>query len=70
MMKSPKELSVEQKLVELTEEIIALTEEKDALPRQILNELIENPEIAALQNYANTVPIVRLGFNDHRPAGS
>ena len=66
-MKSPKELSVDQKLVELTKEIIELTPEKDDLPLKIVELLIADEEIQAVQDYANTVSIVRLGFNDHGP---
>ena len=66
-MKSPKEISVDQKLVALTNEIIELTEEKDQLPLLVVKELIDDPEIEAVQNYANNVSIVRLGYNDHGP---
>ena len=66
-MKSPKEISVDQKLVALTNEIIELTEEKDQLPLLVVKELIEDAEIEAVQNYANNVSIVRLGYNDHGP---
>lgn len=66
-MKSPKEISVDQKLITLTSEIIELTEEKDQLPLLVLKELIADAEIEAVQNYANNVSIVRLGYNDHGP---
>ena len=66
-MKSPKEISVDQKLVALTTEIIEMTEEKDQLPLLVVKELIDDPEIEAVQNYANNVSIVRLGYNDHGP---
>ena len=66
-MKSPKEISVDQKLITLTKEIIELTAEKDQLPLLVVKELIDDPEIEAVQNYANNVSIVRLGFNDHGP---
>lgn len=66
-MKSPKEISVDQKLIALTTEIIEMTEEKDQLPLLVIKELIEDPEIEAVQNYANNVSIVRLGYNDHGP---
>ena len=46
-MKSPKEISVDQKLVALTNEIIELTEEKDQLPLLVVKELIDDPEIEA-----------------------
>lgn len=66
-MKSPKEISVNEKLVTLTKEIIELTEDKDQLPLQILQALIDDEEIQAIQDYANNVSIVSLGYNDHGP---
>ena len=66
-MKSPKELSVNEKILTLTKELIDLTPEKDDLPLKIMNELIEDDEIQAVQDYSNNVSIVRLGFNDHGP---
>ncbi len=66
-MKSPKELSVDQKLLELASEIVELTPEKDDLPVRIARILVEDDEIQAVQDYANNVSIVRLGFNDHGP---
>lgn len=66
-MKSPKEISVNEKLVALTKEIIDLAENKDQLPLQILESLIDDEEIQCIQDYANNVSIVRLGFNDHGP---
>lgn len=66
-MKSPKELSVDQKLLELAAEIVELMPEKDDLPLRIARILVEDDEIQAVQDYANNVSIVRLGFNDHGP---
>ena len=66
-MKSPKELSINEKLITITKEIIELTEDKDELPLKILERLIDDEEIQAIQDYANSVAIVRLGFNDHGP---
>lgn len=66
-MKSPKELSIDSKIITLTKEIIELTEDKDDLPLKIAKELESDEEIQAVQDYANTVSIVRLGFNDHGP---
>lgn len=67
MMKSPKELSVDQKLIALTEELVELTLNKDDLPLRVIKTLIEDAEVDAIQDYANTVSIARLGFNDHGP---
>lgn len=66
-MKSPKEISVDEKLITLTKEIIELTSEKDDLPLKVIQLLIEDEEIQAIQDYANSVSIVRLGYNDHGP---
>ena len=66
-MKSPKEVSVDQKLLELAAEIVELTPEKDDLPLRIARILVEDEEVQAVQDYANNVSIVRLGFNDHGP---
>ena len=66
-MKSPKEISVDKKLIDITNEIIELTEEKDQIPLLVIKELIADEEIEAVQNYANNVSIVRLGYNDHGP---
>ena len=66
-MTSPKEMSMNQKIVSLTKEIIELTSEKDDLPLKVVQLLIDDAEVQAIQDYANTVSIVRLGFNDHGP---
>lgn len=66
-MKSPKEVSVDQKLLELTKEIIELTLDKDDLSLKVAEILVNDDEIQAVQDYANNVSIVRLGFNDHGP---
>ncbi len=39
----------------------------DDLPLRLWNYLQSNQEIAAIQDYANIVSIVRLGLNDHGP---
>ncbi|MCF7794295.1 MAG: phosphohydrolase [Candidatus Cloacimonetes bacterium] len=36
-------------------------------PLEVFEYLVSNPEIQALQEYANIVSIKRLGFNDHGP---
>lgn len=58
-LKSPKEVALEKKLLA----------EVDANrpPGKLLALLIEDEEIQIMQDYANTVSIVRLGFNDHGP---
>ncbi|MCI1208760.1 MAG: phosphohydrolase [Treponema sp.] len=66
-MKSPKELSIDKKITNELEELIQLSPEKDDLPLKVARSLMENEEIEAVQNYANDVSIMRLGFNDHGP---
>ena len=63
-IKSPKELALEERIIE------TLAPEKlngDSLPQNVVKILFNDPELAAMQNYANTVSIKRLGFNDHGP---
>ena len=65
--KSQKEVTLEGKLQKRVEEIEERLPSKDDLPRRVMNELLENEEIKAIQDYANTVSITRLGLNDHGP---
>lgn len=58
-MKSPKEVSIEKKILE------ELTPETD--PYRVAEQLVNDAEVQHLQEYANTVSILRLGFNDHGP---
>lgn len=55
--KSPKEISLDRRLLELIP--VAL--------RDIADRMLHDPEIKALQDYANVVSIRRLGYNDHGP---
>lgn len=58
-MKSPKELSLEKKI---------LDELPTSGPARIVAEaLMNDEEVQQMQEYANTVSIVRLGYNDHGP---
>jgi metal-dependent HD superfamily phosphatase/phosphodiesterase len=61
-MKSPKELSIDIKLIDAVD---ALGLSGKAMTG--LKMLLANEEVQAAQEYANTVSIVRLGFNDHGP---
>lgn len=65
--KSPKEVTLESKLLKLVDNIIERSGDKDDLPNQLIKELLENEEIKAIHDYANTVSITRLGLNDHGP---
>ena len=66
-MKSPKELSVDKKITSAIEELIQLTPEKDPLPLKVAEALMSDAEIESIQNYGNSVSIMRLGYNDHGP---
>ena len=57
MIKSPKELSLNKKILKLLE----------GSSKNLAQLLLEDPEIHAMQEYGNTVSIKRLGFNDHGP---
>lgn len=65
MNTSPKELALNQKLQNMLE-VNSFPEITD-LPSRLLSLLIGNEEVKAMQDYANTVSITRLGFNDHGP---
>lgn len=56
-MSSPKERSMNKEIANLL----------SGHPLAIFDLLIADAEIAALQEYANTVSIKRLGYNDHGP---
>ncbi len=56
-MSSPKETTIEQRLFK----------QLSGLPRRVVELLCADPELHALQEYANTVSITRLNFNDHGP---
>jgi len=53
----------------MDKKIIAAVEELhgDSPSHRIVQRLLEDPEIHAMQEYANTVSIKRLGYNDHGP---
>src|SRR5574344_243637 len=65
--KSPKEQTVESKLTELVDTIVAKYTDGDDLPKRLLDAMLNNAEIEAIQNYANNVSITRIGLNDHGP---
>ena len=68
-MKSPKELSLEKKIITLLEEAAAAEQipPEEFRPLAAARLLIEDEETHAVQDYANDVSIVRLGYNDHGP---
>ena len=57
MEKSPKELSLEKKILGLI----------SGKPKKAVEMIFHDREVDALQNYANTVSIGRLHYNDHGP---
>jgi metal-dependent HD superfamily phosphatase/phosphodiesterase len=61
-MKSSRELSVDNELIERVENF-----NLSGIALKGLKWLLSNEEIQAAQEYANTVSIVRLGYNDHGP---
>ena len=65
--KSPKEILVEEKITDLVTKIVKEQTSGDDLPIRLWNNLRNDQEIGAIQDYANMVSIVRLGLNDHGP---
>jgi hypothetical protein len=61
-MKSQKELNIDTKLLDMVNDL-----NLSGFALKGLKELLTNAEIQALQEFANTVSIVRLGYNDHGP---
>jgi len=61
-MKSSKELTIDTNLIEMVDEL-----KLSGTAMTGLKLLLENEEIQALQEFANTVSIKRLGYNDHGP---
>ena len=58
-MKSAKEINLETKIIN------RLSNYPDCL--KLVNFLLQDEELKAMQDYANNVSIKRLGFNDHGP---
>ena len=58
-MKSPKEISIETKIIN------KLQKYKDCT--KLAKYLMDDVELQEMQDYANNVSIKRLGFNDHGP---
>jgi len=61
-MKSPRELNIDIKLIDMVNGFNLSGKAMIGLKL-----LLANEEIQAAQEYANTVAIVRLGYNDHGP---
>jgi len=58
-MKSPKEINLEQKILDKLKHYPICT--------QLVKFLFNDEELQVMQDYANNVSIKRLGFNDHGP---
>lgn len=65
--KSQKEITLDSKIMKFVGNIVERSDDRDDLPNKVIKELLENEEIKAIQDYANTVSITRLGLNDHGP---
>lgn len=65
--KSQKEVTLDGKLQKLVDGIVERLGSADDLPQRVITELLEDEGIKAIQDYANTVSITRLGLNDHGP---
>jgi len=61
-MKSPKELSIDNKLIKMVEDF-----NLSGTALKGLKMLLDDKEIHGCQEFANVVSIRRLGFNDHGP---
>jgi metal-dependent HD superfamily phosphatase/phosphodiesterase len=66
-MRSPKELSVDNKIINAIEELALDSDEVPGKAVKAAQLLMEDDEIQALQEYANNVSIKRLSYNDHGP---
>lgn len=66
-MKTPKELQVEEKQTRLAGILVDSYTDGDNLPWRLNDLLLDDAEIKAIQDYANTVSITRIGLNDHGP---
>jgi len=61
-MKSEKKIAIDNQLIEMTDNL-----KLSGFAKKGLMMLLENEEVQICQEFANTVSIVRLGFNDHGP---
>jgi metal-dependent HD superfamily phosphatase/phosphodiesterase len=61
-MRSQKELALDNKIIETLNTLVP-----PGKALEVARLFMEDDEIQALQEYANTVSIKRLGFNDHGP---
>lgn len=65
--KSPKEQKIEGIILSFVDDIVERYTDGDDLPRRLVETLLHNPQVEAIQDYANNVSITRMGLNDHGP---
>ncbi|MDR3247503.1 MAG: phosphohydrolase, partial [Treponema sp.] len=65
-MRSPKETSLDNKIIEELGKLVP-PGKAGLEPMETAKLLLQDDEIQALQEYANTVSIKRLSYNDHGP---
>jgi metal-dependent HD superfamily phosphatase/phosphodiesterase len=61
-MRSPKEIALDQKIIDAVAEL-----DKTGKVTEAARLILKDEEIQCMQEYANTVSIKRLGYNDHGP---
>jgi metal-dependent HD superfamily phosphatase/phosphodiesterase len=66
-MRSPKEQSLEVKIIETLEDLKQDGQRLSGKAVEGAKLMLADGEIQAIQEYANNVSIVRLGYNDHGP---
>jgi len=66
-MKSPKEVILDDLLRQRVQAFTEAFCPQDHLPVRLMEELLADAEVKAIQDYANTVSITRIGLNDHGP---
>jgi len=66
-MKSQKEIVLDSRLRQQVCAMVDACCPEDTLPVRLVDELLDNREVDAIQDYANNVSITRIGLNDHGP---
>lgn len=58
---------MEEKILNAVSYLVNNCTDGDTLPQRLIEALLNDHELEAIQNYANTVSITRVGLNDHGP---
>nr|MCR4844471.1 hypothetical protein [Bacteroidales bacterium] len=66
-MKSQKEIILDEHLRDRVQQFVQSSCPEDDLPLRIADALLSDSEVKAIQDYANSVSITRIGLNDHGP---